>query len=46
MYRIHPAYIAWVLESLEQGKIINQVIVDQKTRDWSMLALERMLQLN
>ena len=28
MYRIHPAYLAWVLESLVEGKVINQVTVD------------------
>ena len=25
MYRIHPAYIAWVLEELVEGQVINQV---------------------
>lgn len=45
MYRIHPAYIAWVLEGLLQGHIVNEVRVDEETRKWSLVALERMLAL-
>jgi quinolinate synthase len=45
MYRIHPAYIAWVLESLVQGVVVNEVKVDEETRKWSLVALERMLAL-
>jgi quinolinate synthase len=43
MYRIHPAYLAWVLESLLEGKVINQVSVDGETARWAKVALERML---
>lgn len=45
MYRIHPAYIAWVLEALLQGVVVNEVKVDAETRKWSLVALERMLAL-
>jgi quinolinate synthase len=45
MYRIHPAYLAWVLEALVQGEVINQVSVNQETVSWSRVALERMLAL-
>jgi len=45
MYRIHPAYVAWVLEELLEGQIINQVSVDQETAHWARVALERMLSL-
>jgi quinolinate synthase len=45
MYRIHPAYMAWVLESLVQGEVINQVSVEQETVYWARVALERMLAL-
>jgi quinolinate synthase len=45
MYRIHPAYIAWVLESLLQGVVVNEIKVDPETRKWSLVALERMLAL-
>ena len=45
MYRIHPAYIAWVLESLIQGRVVNEVKVESDTRKWALVALERMLAL-
>ena len=45
MYRIHPAYLAWTLEGLAQGHVINRVRVDEETREWSLVALERMLAL-
>jgi quinolinate synthase len=43
MYRIHPAYIAWVLEALVAGRVVNQVRVDDETATWAKVALERML---
>ena len=45
MYRIHPAYLAWVLEGLVEGKVINQISVDGETAHWARVALERMLAL-
>src|SRR5947199_8234693 len=45
MYRIHPAYLAWVLEGLVEGEVINQVIVDDEVAHWVRVALERMLSL-
>lgn len=45
MYRIHPAYLAWVLEGLVEDKVINQVKVDGDTAHWAKVALERMLAL-
>ena len=45
MYRIHPAYLAWVLEGLLQGHVVNEIKVDTETRKWSLVALERMLAL-
>ncbi len=43
MYRIHPAYLAWALEELVAGRVINQVSVDGETATWAKVALERML---
>jgi quinolinate synthase len=45
MYRIHPAYLAWCLEGLVQGHVTNEIRVDDETREWSLVALERMLAL-
>jgi quinolinate synthase len=46
MYRIHPAYLAWVLEALLDGTVINQVSVDKEIVYWARVALERMLALS
>jgi quinolinate synthase len=43
MYRIHPAYLAWALEELAAGRIVNQVKVDEETARYARIALERML---
>jgi quinolinate synthase len=45
MYRIHPAYLAWVLDHLIAGKVVNRVSVDGRTKTLAHLALERMLAL-
>jgi quinolinate synthase len=43
MYRIHPAYLAWVMEELVFGHVVNRVSVDASTAEWAKVALERML---
>ncbi len=43
MYRISPQHLCWVLESLVAGQIVNRVQVDEETRRWAHLALDRML---
>ena len=43
MYRIHPAYLCWVLEKLVQGQVVNQVRVDEETARYAKVALDRML---
>jgi quinolinate synthase len=45
MYRIHPAYLLWVLEGLMAGLIINKISVPEPTRSEALLALERMLEV-
>ena len=45
MYRIHPAYLCWVLESFLDGKIVNQISVEPDVKRDSIVALNRMLQL-
>ena len=45
MYRIHPAYVAWVLDGLLEGVVVNQIEVDKETRKFSRIALERMLSI-
>ena len=45
MYRIHPSYLAWVLEALERGEILNRITVPEQTAVPARVALERMLSL-
>jgi quinolinate synthase len=45
MYRIHPAYIAWVLDNLLEGRVLNRILVEPETKRWAKVALERMLAL-
>ena len=45
MYRISPQHLCWVLESLVAGQVVNQVRVDEETRRWARLALDRMLEI-
>jgi quinolinate synthase len=45
MYRIHPSYLAWVLESLERGEVLNRITVPESVAVPARIALERMLNL-
>jgi quinolinate synthase len=45
MNRIDLPHVVWVLESLLDGDVVNEVRVDAATRHWSRIALERMLNL-
>jgi quinolinate synthase len=45
MYRIHPSYIAWVLEALERGEVLNRITVPESIAAPARIALERMLAL-
>jgi quinolinate synthase len=43
MYRIHPAYLAWTVEELAAGRIVNRVAVDEEIAHYAKVALDRML---
>ncbi|MDQ1174348.1 quinolinate synthase [Microbacterium testaceum] len=43
MYRIHPGYLAWVLESLVAGEVVNRITVPADVAEPATVALERML---
>jgi quinolinate synthase len=45
MYRIDLKHLYWVLENLAEGRVVNQIAVDDETRRWSRMALDRMLGL-
>lgn len=46
MYRVHPAYLCWVLEELVEGRVVNRVHVDGETARWARVALDRMLEVH
>ncbi|HEY2119862.1 MAG TPA: quinolinate synthase NadA [Candidatus Acidoferrum sp.] len=45
MFRITPAHLLWALENLAAGKVVNQISVDERTRHFAKIALDRMLSL-
>jgi len=45
MFRIDAAHLAWVLENLVAGTVVNEIKVDGETSGWARVALERMLEI-
>jgi quinolinate synthase len=45
MYRIDLAHLCWTLENLAAGTPVNVIAVDEETARWSLVALERMLEV-
>jgi quinolinate synthase len=43
MFRIDAPHLAWTLDSLVDGRVINRISVDPDTAHWARVALERML---
>src|SRR3984893_11775968 len=45
MFRIDAPHLAWVLEHLVNGEVVNQIVVDPATAEGALIALERMLEI-
>jgi quinolinate synthase len=45
MFRVDGPHLAWCLEALARGEIVNQIVVDEHTAEWARVALQRMLDL-
>ncbi|MGD0891546.1 MAG: quinolinate synthase NadA [Terracidiphilus sp.] len=45
MYRISPNHLAWALENLVEGRVVNQIKVRQSVKQWAKVALDRMLEI-
>jgi quinolinate synthase len=45
MFRIDAAHLAWVLENLVDGNVVNRIAVSANTADWARVSLERMLEI-
>ncbi|MFC1647547.1 quinolinate synthase NadA [Patescibacteria group bacterium] len=46
MDRISPQYLLWILESLNKGKVQNQINVNEDTKKSALQALDRMFELS
>ena len=45
MYRISPAHLAWALENLVEGRVVNRIQVRTNVKRWAKVALDRMLEV-
>ncbi|HEY1255520.1 MAG TPA: quinolinate synthase NadA [Terracidiphilus sp.] len=45
MYRISPAHLAWALENLVEGRVVNRIQVRASVKRWAKVALDRMLEV-
>lgn len=45
MYRIHPGFLCWAMESLARGELVNRITVPEEVARWARLALQRMLEI-
>ncbi len=46
MFRIDPQHLAWVLENLVEGHVVNRIQVDEKVAHEARTALTRMLEVS
>ena len=44
MYRISPQHLAWALENLIEGRVVNRIQVRPNVKQWARVALDRMLE--
>jgi quinolinate synthase len=44
MYRISPQHLAWVLENLVEGRVVNRIQVKPNVKRWAKVALDRMME--
>jgi quinolinate synthase len=45
MYRISPHHLAWALENLVEGRVVNRIQVGRSVKHWARVALDRMLEV-
>src|ERR1700734_2349555 len=46
MYRISPQHLAWALESLVEGRVVNRIKVEDDVKQWARIALDRMMEIH
>lgn len=45
MYRIAPQNLAWAMANLAEGVVVNEISVDDETKHYANVALERMIEM-
>jgi quinolinate synthase len=45
MYRISPQHLAWALENLVAGRVVNRIVVPADAKYWARVALDHMLEI-
>jgi quinolinate synthase len=43
MFRVSPNHLLWVLESLIDDEVVNEIVVPEEQKKWAKIALDRML---
>ena len=46
MFRVSPNHLLWVLEGLLEGEVHNRIVVPERQKHWTRVALDRMLQIH
>lgn len=45
MFRVSPNHLLWVLDSLIDGQVVNEIVVPDEQKKWAKIALDRMLSI-
>jgi quinolinate synthase len=45
MFRISPQHLAWVLENLVEGRVVNRIQVKPSVKRWAKVGLDRMMEV-
>jgi quinolinate synthase len=45
MFRIDAPHLAWTLERLVEGEVVNRITVEPEVAEWARVALDRMLEI-
>jgi quinolinate synthase len=46
MFRVSPNHLLWVLEGLLKGEVHNRIVVNDADKQWTRVALDRMLSIS
>jgi len=45
MFRVSPNHLLWVLDSLVDGQVVNEIVVPAEQKKWAKIAIDRMLSI-